>query len=145
MIRRIVVTVTRTVPLVGSASSYHLHLSAAGVVEVRRLPESIDLEFFDGFDWRSYDARSHAVGLAAGETGEVLDVADGIARHIIRVVPTIDGESVLVHIAAGDIASRRHAGLQAQKRGCVTAEVRQQLKILQVNRVANRCIRGLKF
>ena len=109
------------------------------------MTEGADFEFLDTLNRSSHHTGSHAVGLAACETGEVLNVSDSVAGHIIRVITTIYGESVLVHIAAGDIASRRHTWLQRQQRGGITPQVRQQLKILQVDGVANRCIRCLKF
>ena len=111
MIGGVIVTVPRAVPLIGATPRYHLNLRTTGGVKVIRLTEGADFEFLDALDRRGHDTRSHTVGLAAGETGKVLNVADGVPGHVIRIIPTIYGESVLVHVAAGDIASRRHAGL----------------------------------
>src|SRR6266478_5218926 len=105
MIDGVIVTVARAVPLIGAAPRYHLNLSTTGRVKVIRLTEGADFEFLDTLNRGGYDAGGDAVGLGASETGEVLDVPDGVSGHIIGVVAAIDGESVLVHITAGNISS----------------------------------------
>ncbi len=112
-------------PLIGSATGDHLDLRPAGLIKIRRLPKGADFEFFYRFDRGCHHTRGHAVGLATGETGEVLDVSDGVARHIVGVIAAIDRECVLIHVAAGDIASGRHSGLKRQQGCCVAAKVRQ--------------------
>src|SRR5438132_8648184 len=111
MIGGVIVTVPRTVPLICAAPGDHLNLRATGGVKVIRLTEGADFEFLDTLDRSGYDAGGHAVGLRPGETGEVLDVPDRVSGHIIGVVAAVDGESVLVHVAAGNVPSGRHAGL----------------------------------
>src|SRR5437667_12113180 len=99
-------------PLVGSTTGDHLHLRPAGLVKVGSLTERADLEFFDRLDRRCYYPRGHCAGLGASETGEVLDVSDGVARHIVGVIAAIAPELVLIHVYAGDSASGRHSTLE---------------------------------
>src|SRR6266404_2895068 len=107
----VIIAVPRAVPLIGAAPGNHLDLRAARGVKVIRLTEGADFEFLDALDRGGHDTRSYSVGLAARETCKVIDVTDGVPGHIIRVVPTIYCESVLVHVAAGYIASWRDAWL----------------------------------
>ena len=116
--------------MIGAATGDHLHLRAAGLIKVVRLAERADLEFLDRLDWRGHYTGSHRAGLRAARTGEVLDVTDGVAGHIIRVVTAIYGKGVLIHVAAGNIASRRDARLEPEQRGCVATKIRQQLELL---------------
>src|SRR6267154_859829 len=130
-------------PLVSTAAGDHLDLRAAGLIKVTRLAKRADFEFLNGLDRRRHHARGHRAGLITGETGKVLDVSDGIAGHVIRVVTAIYRESVLVHETAGDIAARCHARLETQQ-GCgVAAEIWQQLELLEVDGVSNRGISRL--
>src|SRR2546423_15399252 len=115
MISREIVTVPGAMPLIGTAPGNHLYLRSARAVEVRRLTESADLKLLDAFDRGGHHARGHRAGLGPGETGEVLNIPDGVTGHIVRIVAAIYGESVLVHIAAGNVASRRHARRQSQQ------------------------------
>src|SRR5215813_1167496 len=101
-------------PLICATPGNHLYLCAAGAVKVRCLTKRAYFKFFDAFDWRGHNARSHRAGLRASQTGEVLEIADGIAGHIIRIVSPVYGEGVLIHIASGDITSRGYAGRQPQ-------------------------------
>src|SRR5437868_5339878 len=130
MIGGVIVTVPRAVPLIGAPPGNHLNLRTTGGVKVIRLTKGADLEFLNTLNRGSHYTRSHRAGLGASETGEVLDVPNGISSHIIGVVAAIDGESVLVHVAAGNITSGRYAWLQTEQRGCITTEIRQQLKLL---------------
>ena len=111
MVRRVIVTIARAVPLISSAPSNHLDLRATGSVKVIRLSKGADFEFLDGFDRGRNHTRSDRTGLGAGDTRKVLDVSDRIAGHIVSIVATIDGESVLVHVAAGNIAAGRYSRL----------------------------------
>ena len=113
MIGCIVITVTRSVPLVGAAFGDHLNQCATGSVKVIRLAESADFEFLHRVN-RSRDyTRGHRTGLGSRETGKVLDISDRITGHVIRVVAAINRESVLVHVAAGNIPSRGHARVES--------------------------------
>src|SRR5438445_7436963 len=102
-------------PLICSATGDHLDLRPAGLIKIRRLPKGADFEFFYRFDRCRHHTRSHTVGLTTGETSEVIDVSDGVAGHVVGVVAAIYGESILVHVAAGNITPRRHARLKTQQ------------------------------
>src|SRR5713226_3854395 len=111
MVRCVIITVSRAMPLIGAASGDHLYLRAAGSIKVSRLTERIDFELFDSFDRRRHHARDHPVSLSASSAGKVVYVCGGGTGHVVGVVATIDGEGVLVLVAAGNIAGRRHARL----------------------------------
>src|SRR5262245_58045237 len=115
MVRSVVVSITRAMPLVGPAPSHHLHLGAAGLVKVRSLAKRIDLEFLNCLDRRGHYAGSHRAGLSTCESGEVLNVPNCVTRHVVGIVPTVDREGILIHVAAGDVAAWCYTRLQAQQ------------------------------
>src|SRR5882724_91734 len=117
-------------PLISAAPSDHLNLSAAGSVEVRGLAKGADLEFFHALDRSRDHSRGHAICLGTRLASEIIYVADGVTRHVVGVVATVNGKSVLIHVTSRDVASGRHSRLQSQQRSCVTPEIRQQLKLL---------------
>ncbi len=75
------------------------------------MTEGADFKFLHAFDRRSHHARDHPVSLSASSAGKVVYVRGGGTGHVVGVVATIDGEGVLVLVAAGNIAGRRHARL----------------------------------
>ena len=132
-------------PLVCSAFRNHLHLRATRVRKVRGLTKCTDFEFFDRFNRCSYNSRGHRAGLCARQAGKVLNITDGITGHVVGVITTINGESILIHVAAPDVASRRHTRIQAEQGRRVAAEVRQQFQLLQIDCISNRRVRRLEF
>ena len=70
-------------PLLGTALGDHLDLRADGTIEVGRLSEGIDSEFFDAFNWSRDNARSHTVRLAASGARKIHRITDLVARHIV--------------------------------------------------------------
>src|SRR6266850_1987889 len=109
MIGTIVITIGRAVPLILTTPGHHHHLCSGGAVEVSRLSESVDLEFFNALNRSCHNARSHSAGLAAGNAGKVLNIANSIAGHVIGVVAAINGERVLIHVGTSDVTSGCHA------------------------------------
>src|SRR5207302_11080821 len=110
-VRRPIVAITRTMPLVGSALGYHLHLSPDGTVEVSRLTKGVNAKLLDTLQRRRYNTGSHAIGLSAGRSRKVYDIADRVPRHVVCVLATINRKSVLVTDGAGDLTGRRDARL----------------------------------
>ena len=108
---RKVISVARSVPLLGPAPGNHLDLCASGIVKVSRLPESVDSELLDSFYRSRDDTRSHTVCLRAGGAGEIANVAARVARHVVRVVASINREGILVFHRAGDLAEGPYARL----------------------------------
>src|SRR5215510_9323850 len=96
-------------PLLAAAPGNHLHLRAAGTIKVGGLTECADLKFFYALNRRRNYPGCHRARLRACETGEIREIADSIARHIVRVVSTVYSESVLIHVTTGDITSRRNS------------------------------------
>ena len=88
-----------------------MYLRATRGIKVICLTERIDLELLDRFDRRRYHSRCHRTGLSSGYTSKVLDVSDCVAGHVIRIVPTINGKRILIHITAGNVSSRCNAWL----------------------------------
>ena len=99
-------------PVVGATAGHHHDLRAGGTIKVSCLSGGVDLEFLDAFDRGGHHAGSHTVGLAATDTGKVVDITDRVTGHVVGVVAAINGERVLIHERAGNVASGCHTRLQ---------------------------------
>jgi hypothetical protein len=141
VVRSKLVAIARAMPLICSPASHHLHLRAARSIKVVCLAEGVNLEFLDRFDRCGDDARSHRTRLITSETRKVLNISNRVTGHIVGVVAAINRESILVHVTAADVSSRGYARLQAQQGGRVAAQIGQQLKVFQIDRIADRGIR----
>src|SRR5207237_947494 len=72
-----------TMPLLGTALGDHLDLRANRTIEVGRLSEGVDSEFFDAFNRSRNHARSHTVRLGSSGARNIHRITDLVARHIV--------------------------------------------------------------
>ena len=102
-------------PLLTASPGNHLHLRAARTIKVSGLTECADLKFFYALNGRSNHTGGHRTRLISSRTGEILEIADGVACHIVGIVAAVYGEGVLIHVTAGDITSRCNSWCEPQE------------------------------
>ena len=89
-IGRPIVPVSRAMPLIGSPFSHHLDLRPYRTVEVSRLTEGVNSEFFNALDRGRHYAGSDTVSLSPAAARKVHCVTNLVSGHVVRVLAAID-------------------------------------------------------
>src|SRR3954453_8078671 len=96
---------------VGPALSDHLHLAAAGAIEIGSVIVGPDLELLDALHGSRHDARGTAAGSSAHKTaGRCITRIGPIL--VAGIISSVELEQVLVYRYAGHLARRRDGRLQ---------------------------------